>query len=328
MIESLKKLYRERFASEPIFMEELPKSGSYRRYFRMKNEESSAIGVINEDYKENKAFVEFSKHFYDNNIKVPQIYAEDLVNNIYLQEDLGSECLLDFVERDNKQFSPDLVELYKKVILNLVEMQIKGGYGLDYSLCVPRDSFDSQSIAWDLNYYKYCWCRLAKISFDEQKLENDFKKLTDFLLTERHDFFLFRDFQSRNIMIKGGDPYFIDYQGGRRGALQYDIASLLFDAIAEIPNEVREELFEFYMDCVSEKLEVNREDFKSKYYAYAFVRLLQAMGAFGLRGLHENKQHFIDSIEPGLLNLNYIASILKKSINLPELYKSLNTPEL
>lgn len=328
MIEKLKKLYSLSFGLVPEIIDELPQSGSYRKYFRMRNEEHTAIGVINEDYKENRAFVEFSKHFYDNNIKVPQIYSEDLTNNIYLQEDLGNDCLLDFVERDKKQFSSDLIDLYKKVIVNLVEMQIKGGYGLDYSLCIPRDCFDRQSIAWDLNYYKYCWCRLAKVPIDEQKLEDDFNKLIEYLLTERHDFFLFRDFQSRNIMIKDGEPYFIDYQGGRKGALQYDIASLLFDAIAEIPNEVREELLEFYMDCVSEKIEINREDFKSKYYAYAFVRLLQAMGAFGLRGLHENKQHFIDSIQPGLKNLNYIASILKKTISLPELYRSLNNSQV
>lgn len=317
-------LYKSYFGQEVSSIEELPQSGSYRRYFRLTDSCNYAIGVYNEDYKENRAFVEFSKHFYDNDISVPRIYAEDLKNSVYLQEDLGRDCLLDFIERDDNQFSESLVNLYKKVIEKLVEIQIKGAYGLDYSLCIPRDTFDSQSIAWDLNYYKYCWCRLAKIPFDEQKLENDFNKLIDFLISERHDFFLYRDFQSRNIMLKGGEPFFIDYQGGRKGALQYDIASLLFDAIANIPNEIREKLFEYYMDVVSTYIFIDRDDFKSKYYAYALVRLLQAMGAFGLRGLHENKQHFIDSIEPGMLNLKYIVSDLKKTINLPELYKTIN----
>lgn len=322
MIDSLKKIFKNKFDCDVLVVEQLPQSGSYRQYFRLTNNEISAIGVYNEDKKENKAFVDFCKHFHKKGIAVPEIFAEDLDMNVYLQEDLGSFSLLDFVESDKKAFSANLIALYKKVIHSLVDMQINGGEGLNYSLCVPREAFDSQSIAWDLNYYKYCWCRLAKVSIDEQKLENDFSQLIDFLLSEPHDFFLFRDFQSRNIMIKDGKPFFIDFQGGRKGALQYDIASLLYDAIAEIPENVREDLLEYYMDCVEEFIKIDREDFRNKYYAYAFVRLLQAMGAFGLRGLHENKQHFIDSIKPGMFNLKGLVDKMKNIIELPELYRT------
>jgi len=328
MIDYLKASFKEKFNCEAISFEKLPQSGSYRQYFRLSNNNISAIGVFNEDKKENKAFVEFCKHFYKKGIAVPEIYSVDLENDVYLQEDLGSVCLLDFIEDDKKAYSEGLKTLYKKVIAALVNMQINGGDGLNYSLCMPRDSFDAQSISWDLNYYKYCWCRLAMVPLDEQELENDFSKLTDFLLSERHDFFLFRDFQSRNIMIKGSEPFFIDFQGGRKGALQYDIASLLYDAIAEIPNPLREELLDYYMDCVEKYIDIDRVDFREKYYAYAFVRLLQAMGAFGLRGLHENKQHFIDSIKPGMFNLKMLSEKLKSIIALPELYNTIENYKL
>ena len=320
MIEYIKTLFKNKFSCNPLIVEQLPQSGSYRQYFRLSTDGISAIGVYNEDKKENKAFVDFCRHFFNKGVRVPEIYGEDLANGVYLQEDLGGECLLDYIERDDRCFSKDLVGLYKKVIKSLVDLQINGGDGLDYSLCIPRDTFDKQSILWDLNYYKYCWCRLAKVPLDEQRLEDDFEILVDYLLSERHDFFLFRDFQCRNIMIKDGEPFFIDFQGGRKGALQYDIASLLYDAIAEIPTKLREDLFDFYMDCVEKYIEIDRIDFRKKYYAYAFVRLLQAMGAFGLRGLHENKQHFIDSIEPGMKNLKDLISDMQKFIDLPELY--------
>jgi aminoglycoside/choline kinase family phosphotransferase len=324
MIEYLKNLFVQRFSCQPLIVEKLPQSGSYRQYFRLSNNEISAIGVYNEDKKENKAFVFFCKHFFKEGIAVPELYLADLDNDVYLQEDLGSECLLDFIEKDNKLYSADLINLYKKVIHNLAGMQINGGKGLDYSLCVPRDTFDRQSIMWDLNYYKYCWCRLAKQPLDEQKMENDFSKLTDYLLSERHDFFLFRDFQSRNIMIKDGQSFFIDFQGGRKGALQYDIASLLYDAIAEIPEKLREDLLDYYMDCVEEYMKIDRKVFRSKYYAYALLRLMQAMGAFGLRGLHENKQHFIDSINPGMCNLKALIGNLRRDIDLPEIFKTID----
>ncbi len=286
MPQLLADLFYKRFDRNPDSIEELPPSGSYRRYFRLKSDSISVIGVVNDDKKENKAFVEFSRYFYSKGMNVPEIFEDDLDNCRYIQTDLGDISLLDEISNDNKEYSIRLIEIYKKVIKSLVDLQINGGEGLDYSICIPRAAFDRQSIMWDLNYYKYCWLRLAKVFLDEQKLENDFNKLTDYLLDTETGFFLFRDFQCRNIMLVDGDPFFIDYQGGRNGALQYDIASLLFDAIAEIPDNVREQLFEYYMDCVQEYIYIDRKDFTQRYYAYAMVRLLQAMGAFGLRGLH------------------------------------------
>lgn len=320
----LAELFYKCFDRKVERITELLPSGSYRRYFRLEADSVSAIGVLNEDKKENKAFVEFTRHFHSKGLNVPEIFAEDLDNNIYLQTDLGDRCLLNDIEEDDKTFSSSLILKYKKVIKSLVDLQYRGGEGLDYSLCIPRDAFDSQSILWDLNYYKYCWLRLAKVFLDEQKLEDDYSKLIDYLLDTDTSYFLFRDFQCRNIMMVEGEPFFIDYQGGRKGALQYDIASLLFDAIAEIPETVRENLLEYYMDCVESYIAIDRDDFKVRYYAYALVRLLQAMGAFGLRGLHENKQHFIDSIVPGLKNLLLVKAELEKRIDLPELYKTID----
>ncbi len=324
MLELLTELFYKYFDKQVEKITKLPPSGSYRKYYRLEANSISAIGVINKDKKENKAFIEFTKHFHSKGLNVPEIFAEDIDNNIYLQTDLGDRCLLDDIIEDDKQFTSSLVYKYKKVIRSLVDLQHNGGEGLDYSLCTPKDIFDRQSIMWDLNYYKYCWLRLAKVFLDEQKLDNDFNKLTEYILNIDMHYFLFRDFQCRNIMMVDGEPFFIDYQGGRKGALQYDIASLLFDAIAEIPNIVRCNLLEYYMNCVESYTKIDRCDFKDKYYGYALVRLLQAMGAFGLRGLHENKQQFIDSIVPGLKNLLFVKSELCNRIDLPELYATID----
>ena len=186
-------------------------------------------------------------------------------------------------------------------------------------MCYPCGSFDRQSIAWDLNYFKYYFLRLAAIPFNEQALENDFGKLTDFLLSAPHDYFLYRDFQSRNVMLRNGEPYFVDYQGGRKGALQYDIASLLFDAKADLPPELREQLLEHYLEQLGKFIAVNREEFLRYYYAYVYVRIMQALGAYGFRGFYERKTHFLQSVPFALKNLRWLLHNVKLPIELPTL---------
>lgn len=213
--------------------------------------------------------------------------------------------LLDVVEmkRDEDGLSAEMMELYRKSLKELLRFQLLGGEDLDYSACVPRAEFDRRCILWDLNYFKYCFLRLAGVDFSEQALEEDFEALTNTLDSVGRDGFMFRDFQSRNIMVKDNEVWFIDYQGGRKGALQYDVASLLYDAIAHIPERQREELLDFYIEELQGYAKVDPVEFRQMYYRFALVRLLQAMGAFGLRGLYEKKQHFIDSILPGLHNV-------------------------
>ena len=233
-----------------------------------------------------------------------------------LQEDLGTQTLLDVVgqERKGNSLSEHSMQLYRKSLSELLRFQLIGGQGLDYARCVPRPVFDRQCILWDLNYFKYCFLKLAGADFSEQALEDDFVRLTDALVQEPADSFMFRDFQSRNIMVRAGEVWFIDYQGGRRGALPYDVASLLYDAIARIPDGQREELLDDYirgLGCfrrVDAGLQAYRTVepglFRHVFYRFVLVRLLQAMGAFGLRGLYERKPHFIDSIQPGLHSID------------------------
>ncbi|MGD0546636.1 MAG: phosphotransferase, partial [Terracidiphilus sp.] len=205
--------------------------GSGRAIMRLSGGGRTAIGILYPVREENLAFLSFSRHFRRRGLPVPEIYAEDLSRNAYLEEDLGDTTLFEFLgcHRDGETIAPEAIEAYRKVVADLPRFQVEAGRDLNYKLCSPRASFDRQSIAWDLNYFKYYFLRLAAVPFNEQALEFDFTRLTKFLLGADHDYFLYRDFQSRNVMLRDGQPYFLDYQGGRKGALQYDIASLLYD---------------------------------------------------------------------------------------------------
>jgi hypothetical protein len=220
--------------------------------------------------------------------------------------------------------APEVVEAYRKVVAVLPRFQVEAGRDLNYKVCYPRASFDRQSIAWDLNYFKYYFLRLAGIPFNEQALENDFARLTKFLLGASHDYFLYRDFQSRNVMLRDGQPFFLDYQGGRRGALQYDIASLLYDGKADLPPELRQELLVHYLECLAGYIALDREAFMEHYYAFVYVRILQALGAYGFRGFYERKAHFLQSVPYALKNLRWLATNAKLPIALPALMEALD----
>ena len=312
----------EKWAEEPAdSFVPLPAHGSDRQYFRIKGKTKQAIGVFNPDLKENIAFLTFSKHFRDLGLNVPAIYLQELDKNIYLEQDLGDTTLFSFLSevRAKEGFSQKIIDVYKKVVAYLPRFQVEANAGLDYSVCYPRASFDRQSMHWDLNYFKYYFLKLAKIPFDEQKLENDFQTFMDFLLSTDRDYFLYRDFQSRNVMLVKGEPYFIDYQGGRKGALQYDLASLLFDAKADIPNEVRQLLLEEYLNTLEKYLPVNREKFLQYYYGYVYIRIMQALGAYGFRGFYERKEHFLKSVPYAIQNLEWLLHNADLPIEIPEL---------
>src|SRR5690242_305303 len=229
----LGKLFEQHFQTpvEQVHPVQGELGGSGRKIIRLTGNGKSAIGILYGVREENLAFLEFSRHFRTHGLPVPEIYGEDLEHGTYLEEDLGDTSLFEFLSQNRKgeNVSAEVVEAYRKAIAILPRFQIEAGRDLNYKVCYPRASFDRQSISWDLNYFKYYFLRLAGIPFSEQALEDDFARLTKFLLSAPHDFFLYRDFQSRNIMLRNGDPYFLDYQGGRKGALQYDIASLLYD---------------------------------------------------------------------------------------------------
>ncbi len=295
--------------------------GSGRRIIRLTAENARAIGVLYNVREENVAFIEFSRHFRKHGLPVPEIYADDLSQGAYLEEDLGDTTLYEFLSanRDGDQIAAPAVEAYRKALAVLPRFQVVAGRDLNYKVCYPRASFDRQSIAWDLNYFKYYFLRLAEVPFNEQALEEDFTRLTKFLLAAPHDYFLYRDFQSRNIMMQEGSPFFVDYQGGRKGALQYDVASLLFDAKADLPPAMRQQLLDFYLDALAEFLPFDRDAFLQHYYPYVYVRLMQALGAYGFRGFYERKPLFLQSVPYALKNLRWLLHNVELPIALPTL---------
>ena len=322
-IDVLKKLFEEHFHAAPEHIQPLQGElgGSGRKIIRLSSQKHRAIGILYGVREENVAFLEFSKHFRRHGLPVPEIYAEDLEHGAYLEEDLGDTTLFEFLSKNRagENIAPQVIEAYRQVVGILPRFQVEAARDLDYSVCYPCASFDRQSIAWDLNYFKYYFLRLAGISFNEQALEDDFGRLMEFLLSAPRDYFLYRDFQSRNVMLRNGQPFFVDYQGGRKGALQYDIASLLFDAKADLPPDVRQQLLDHYLDRLSSFLPLDREAFLRHYYAYVYVRIMQALGAYGFRGFFERRAHFLQSVPYALKNIRWLLHHVRLPIALPAL---------
>src|SRR5215471_3527553 len=322
-IDVLRKLFEQHFQAPAERVQALQGDlgGSGRKIIRLSNDKASAIGILYSGREENVAFLEFSKHFRRHGLPVAEIYAEDLDHGAYLEEDLGDTTLFEFLtkNRNGDTIAPPVVEAYRKVVAVLPRFQVEAAHDLDYSFCYPIASFDRQSIAWDLNYFKYYFLRLAGIHFNEHALENDFNRLIEFLLSAPRDYFLYRDFQSRNIMLRDGQPYFVDYQGGRKGALQYDLASLLFDAKADLPPELRDHLLYDYLRALSSFIPVDREAFLRLYYAYVYVRIMQALGAYGYRGFFERRAHFLQSVPYALKNIRWLLHNVQLPVELPTL---------
>jgi len=317
----LKALFKKRFACEPGDPVPVRADGSNRKIYRLSGAGATAIGVLNEDAKENRAFIEFTKHFHKEGIPVPEIYGEAPSCTAYLEEDLGDTTLFQFLgkRRSASGFPEDVVTAYRDVVRWLPKIQIVAGKTLDYRWCYPRRSFDKQSMLWDLNYFKYYFLTLGGIAFHEERLEEDFTVFADHLLSAERDFFLCRDFQSRNVMLRDGKPFFIDYQGGRRGALQYDLASLLCDAKADLPFDLRDELLELYLREAAKHAPVERVEFLKFFPGFKLIRIMQAMGAYGLRGFHEKKPLFLQSIPYAIRNIEHILLTSNLPVEVPEL---------
>lgn len=313
----LRALYKKTFGAEAETFEPLRADGSARQLYRLSGGGRSVIGAYGPDKLENRAFLEFSRHFRAEKLPVPEIYAEDQPQGVYLEEDLGSTTLFEFLsaQRSGGDIPPQVAEAYAKVLGWLPRFQAQVKRGLDLKFCYPRAAFDRQSIMWDLNYFKYYFLKLAKIPFNEARLEEDFARFADFLLEAPADYFLYRDFQSRNIMLRNGEPWFIDYQGGRRGAPHYDLASLLYDAKADLPTEFRTALRKEYIAAAG----LEEKAFMRHYYAFVYIRIMQAMGAYGLRGFYERKTHFLASVPYAVRNLEGLLRKAELEVKVPEL---------
>jgi aminoglycoside/choline kinase family phosphotransferase len=312
MYEALVRLFSAHFGSAPRSILEVAGDGSNRSYYRLVSSDlRTAIGAVGPDREENRAFLSFTRSFHAAGLPVPELYAQDDAVGVWLEQDLGDTTLFNaLVEARRGQpgaaFPAAILPTYQRVVELLPRFQVEGGRAIDYSVAYPRDAFDRQSILWDLNYFKYHFLKLAHVPFNEQRLEDDFETLADFLLQTDTSHFLYRDFQSRNIMLVDGAPYFIDYQGGRRGAPQYDIASLLYDAKAAMPDAVREQLLAHYLDALEQYIPVDRPSFLQRYRGYVLVRIMQAMGAYGYRGFYERKPRFLQSVPHAARNLRQL----------------------
>jgi aminoglycoside/choline kinase family phosphotransferase len=317
-------LFEKHFGNPPATVLPLEGDGSSRIMFRMVGRDyETVIGVIGPDHEENRAFLTYSRAFREAGLPVPEVLEVDEKAGVYLEEDLGDTTLFDALtsarKRDGGEFPNNMLPVYRRVVEELPRFQVEGGRVVDYSVAYPWAAFDRQSILWDLNYFKYHFLKLAQVPFNEARLERDFKKFANFLLKADRRHFLYRDFQSRNVMLRDGEPWFIDYQGGRKGALQYDIASLLYDAKAALPEPIREQLLTHYLDALERYVEVDRDRFREFYRGYVLVRIMQAMGAYGYRGFFERKIRFLQSVPPAIENLERILGAGPLPVDVPEL---------
>jgi len=322
----LRKLFFQWSPEPGIEIVALPQAGSYREYFRLSGSDKQAIGVYSPDKNETRAFISFTSHFRQIGLQVPEIYATDLENDCYLVSDLGEMSLLDHLEmnRVNGMPSPETLNLYKLAIAALPRFQVEACESLDFSVCYPTSEFDARSMRWDLNYFKYYFLRLLKIPFNEAALEDDFDTLVAYLQQNGSSYFMYRDFQARNIMIHEDNPWFIDYQGGRRGPLQYDLASLLFQVKASLPYSFREEMLHWYLFNLKRFINIDEAKFIDDYYGFVLIRLLQVMGAYGFRGYFERRAHFLQSIPFAVENLRWLLQNVKFKIEMPELMQALH----
>ena len=330
-MQELETLFQQLTHEKLLSKEELSASGSNRRYFRLESKKTSLIGVEGTSIDENKAFIEMAKHFYGQGLPVPKFLAQTDDGRFYMQEDLGDTLLFDAIAegRTTGVFCEQEKELLRKTMQKLPAIQVLGAQDFDFSICYPQPKFNERSILWDLNYFKYCFLKSTGLDFQENLLEDDFAKLSELLLRSQTNTFMYRDFQSRNVMIKDGEPYFIDFQGGRKGPLYYDVASFLWQAKAQYRKELREELLQAYLDALKELVPVDEADFREQLKHFVLFRTLQVLGAYGFRGYFEKKPHFLQSIPFALENLRailknefseypYLLQILKKMTELKQ----------
>ena len=307
-MEKIKELYKDYTGKEAASCKAITGSGSNRQYYRLTDEAGqSLIGVIGTSVEENNAFIYLANHFATKGIPVPQVLLVSDDRHAYLQNDLGSTTLFDAIRKGREaggNYSEEERELLRRTISLLPKIQIEGAKGLDFQMCYPQPAMDETNVMFDLNYFKYCFLKATGVDFHEIRLEQDFRQMAHDLTQGTETAFCYRDFQARNVMLDAeGNPFFIDFQGGRRGPLQYDVASFLWQASARYSQELREELIQVYIQTLRQYIEVDELKFRKQLQLVVLFRLLQVLGAYGFRGYFERKKHFLDSIPPALDNL-------------------------
>ena len=316
-IENLKSLLRKNKYPLTNDIRELPSSGSNRIYYRLSFEDGTGIlAAHNPDVSENIAWYSFSVHFKNKGFRVPEIYARDESYQYFLLQDLGDTNLFNLLAEG---IDTKIKSIYKQVIRDLVQFQVEGIDGLDLDVAFPVAEFDRKSVTWDLNYFKYYFIKPHELTFNESKLEDDFQRFADKLLESESKYFMYRDFQSRNIMLSEGQPWYIDFQGGRKGPLQYDLVSLLFQAKANLPQHLKKQLYDYYLSELENVLPGSSAKFTEHYNYFAYFRLMQVLGAYGFRGLIQRKGHFLTSIPFAINNLKQLVKDSNLKKDFPEL---------
>ena len=329
-MEILSILYKSKYGSLPASVTPLTGSASNRRYYRLSSDAGVCIGVIGTDVKENNAFVTIARHFRAKGINAPEVYAVSDDMSAYLQEDLGDSVLFDIVAaaRRGDEDMERAEALLCKTMSALPAIQYEGAEGLDFSVCYPQPSFDRRMVMFDLNYFKYCFLKPSGLEFDEVLLQDDFERFADALLEEDADTFLYRDFNARNVMICGDEPYFVDFQGGRRGPVYYDVASFVWQARAKYPSGLKDRMLYSYLEALARYRPVDRDAFMKRLDLFILFRLLQVLGAYGFRGLVEHKANFVTSIPAAISELKsmtgrflslypYLTQTLERLCSLP-----------
>ncbi len=330
-MQELISLFKQHTGKANPSIEALPSSGSNRRYYRLTSDDISLIGVYGQSKEENYAFIELAKHFHVRALNVPKVLKVSDDMHYYLQEDLGDAVLFDAIKagRNTGVFSHGEKELLHKTIAKLADFQVEAAKELNFDICYPQPEFNERSINWDLNYFKYSFLKTTGMEFQENLLEDDFERMAQKLLEDKTHTFLYRDFQSRNVMLVDNEPYFIDFQGGRKGPVYYDVASFLWQAKANFPNELRYELIDTYIAALNKHYPVDKNYFLEQLRHFVLFRTLQVLGAYGFRGYFEKKPHFLQSVPFALNNLReilksdfpeypYLSKVMHEMINLKQ----------
>ena len=306
----MEQLYKSYYGAVPESIAPLTGSASNRSYFRLSSEAGTCIGAVGTDRQENEAFVAISRHFRSKGISVPEVFAVSEDGMSYIQEDLGTDVLFDRLQKARKSGEglEEVEDLLCHTMAELPTIQFEGGCGLDFSICYPQPSFDRRMVMFDLNYFKYCFLKATGLEFNEVKLQDDFERFAADLLMDDMDTFMYRDFNARNVMIRDGRPCFIDFQGGRRGPIYYDVASFVWQARAAYPEELKERMVSSYLEGLSEYMTISREVFDSRLRLFILFRLLQVLGAYGFRGWTEHKANFVTSIPAAIESLKTLIS--------------------
>lgn len=331
-MDQLKQLFKEYSGQDAGSIEELTSSGSNRRYFRIRGGDISIIGVIGTCIEENNAFISLADHFLEKGLKVPHVLSVSRDRLRYIQEDLGDDQLYRMVSRgrESGEYSSYECRLLCRAMEMLPHIQFRGAEDLDWNVCYPEPAFNGRLVMFDLNYFKYCFLKATGLEFNEVRLQDDFEKMRDDIMKNMGDTFMYRDFQARNIMVKDGEPYFIDFQGGRKGPIYYDVASFVWQARSRYPEALRQEMVRTYLQSLKSYMDISEEEFNSKLRLFVLFRTLQVLGAYGFRGYFEKKPHFLGSVPYAIGNLRkllrepfteypYLNEVLSKLTTLPQL---------